>query len=298
MRVFLANHQGPILLIAFTNHALDHLLRSVLRADITTKIVRLGSRSSDEEIGAFSLESLERFDPASDSDNRSVNRAYGEMRNVESELKEHLEQLHLGELSEETIVKYLELFHPDHIDEMKSPNPFVHLIRSREEGWTEVTRKGTQDSLYQYWARSEDLQWISKFQEVQKKQVPVVANRFALLNLEGDQHGNRPEESQVLIEDNHPILETEEQYGLRIFLKVAGLRSLPSVPNSNRPLTQLIQESKVWEMSPQERKRIVLFWKTGARDHFIEQHRDVFSDLKERFETAKQAYDEVRDQVS
>lgn len=295
MRVLLANHRGPILLIAFTNHALDHLLLSVLKANITSKIVRLGSRSSDEEVGEYALENLEKMDPASDSDNRSLYRAYGEMRSVESELKEHLEQLHADEASEEDLIEYLELFYPEHVDEIRHPSQFIRLIRPHEEGWTEVTRaRGTQDTLYQYWAHSKDLQWISNCQEIQRKQVPVAANRFALLKPERDGSEDESDESK---DDDDLIFETEEQYNLRVLLENAGLRSLPPLPTSNRPLDQLIQEPKVWQMSISERSRISRFWKTEAKKHFIQRHRDIFSHCKDQFESAKQRYDEVRDQM-
>ncbi|KAJ7346800.1 hypothetical protein DFH08DRAFT_869366 [Mycena albidolilacea] len=49
LQVLLANHVRLILMIAFTNHALDHMLTSVLDAGITNKVVRLGSRSADEK---------------------------------------------------------------------------------------------------------------------------------------------------------------------------------------------------------------------------------------------------------
>ncbi|CCA73010.1 related to ECM32-DNA dependent ATPase/DNA helicase B [Serendipita indica DSM 11827] len=295
MRVLLANHRGPILLIAFTNHALDHLLLSVLKANITSKIVRLGSRSSDEEVGEYALENLEKMDPASDSDNRSLYRAYGEMRSVESELKEHLEQLHADEASEEDLIEYLELFYPEHVDEIRHPSQFIRLIRPHEEGWTEVTRaRGTQDTLYQYWAHSKDLQWISNCQEIQRKQVPVAANRFALLKPERDGSEDESDQSK---DDDDLIFETEEQYNLRVLLENAGLRSLPPLPTSNRPLDQLIQEPKVWQMSISERSRISRFWKTEAKKHFIQRHRDIFSHCKDQFESAKQRYDEVRDQM-
>jgi len=48
-------------MIAFTNHALDHLLGNILDAGITEKIARLGSRhSAHERIVPFSLEYLEK----------------------------------------------------------------------------------------------------------------------------------------------------------------------------------------------------------------------------------------------
>ncbi|CAK9783070.1 unnamed protein product [Cutaneotrichosporon oleaginosum] len=50
LRVLFANKAGPVLLLAFTNHALDHIIRAIHDADVTKDIVRLGSRSKDEVV--------------------------------------------------------------------------------------------------------------------------------------------------------------------------------------------------------------------------------------------------------
>jgi superfamily I DNA and/or RNA helicase len=60
LRVLFANNAGPVLLLAFTNHALDHILRSIHDGEVTRDIVRLGSRSKDEVISEYSLESVSR----------------------------------------------------------------------------------------------------------------------------------------------------------------------------------------------------------------------------------------------
>ena len=61
------------MVIALTNHALDHIVRDVYEAGITKNIVRIGSRSKDEVISEFSLDSLERTQPKG-----ALNRRIGE----------------------------------------------------------------------------------------------------------------------------------------------------------------------------------------------------------------------------
>lgn len=51
----------PIVLLAFTNHALDHILRSIHENGVTENMLRLGSRSKDEVVAQYSLESVERI---------------------------------------------------------------------------------------------------------------------------------------------------------------------------------------------------------------------------------------------
>jgi hypothetical protein len=51
---------GPVLLLAFTNHALDHILHAVHDAGITENIARLGSRSKDEVVSQYTLDNIRR----------------------------------------------------------------------------------------------------------------------------------------------------------------------------------------------------------------------------------------------
>ena len=90
LRVVIANKAGPVLMIAFTNHALDHMLRSVLDARITQKIVRLGSRSADERIAEFSIEHVESV--AGRSRLLSAFSTYRRaLRDVEDEIKKFMD---------------------------------------------------------------------------------------------------------------------------------------------------------------------------------------------------------------
>jgi hypothetical protein len=50
---------SPIVLLAFTNHALDHILRAIHDNNVTHDMIRLGSRSKDEVVSQYSMESLE-----------------------------------------------------------------------------------------------------------------------------------------------------------------------------------------------------------------------------------------------
>lgn len=57
--------QGPILVLAYTNHALDQFLTALLR--VTSKIIRMGSRSEDPKLKAMSLRSFrDEYGPLDD----------------------------------------------------------------------------------------------------------------------------------------------------------------------------------------------------------------------------------------
>ncbi|KAG9057264.1 hypothetical protein FS842_007802 [Serendipita sp. 407] len=88
LRVLVRNRVGPILMVAFTNHALDHLLESVLKNNITRKIVRLGGRSQSEALQPYLLDKVERFQASYLQ--RGVNSAYGEMKRAEEAFEENM----------------------------------------------------------------------------------------------------------------------------------------------------------------------------------------------------------------
>ena len=84
MRVRSLSYRSTVL-IAYTNHALDHMVTSVLDARITEKIVRLGTRSADERIAQYTLDKLEKL--ASEAVlNRSMKRQYAKMKKLEEAL--------------------------------------------------------------------------------------------------------------------------------------------------------------------------------------------------------------------
>ncbi|CAI2200289.1 4537_t:CDS:2, partial [Funneliformis geosporum] len=63
MKVLLAQQNsntrlGPILTVCFTNHALDQFLEHLLDDNITTNLVRIGSRTKSEKVKPFNLEEI------------------------------------------------------------------------------------------------------------------------------------------------------------------------------------------------------------------------------------------------
>ncbi|KAL9937163.1 hypothetical protein V8E36_003572 [Tilletia maclaganii] len=58
LKTLVRSGAGPILIVSTTNHALDGILCKVLDSRATDKIVRLGSRVSDERLEKFSLQKL------------------------------------------------------------------------------------------------------------------------------------------------------------------------------------------------------------------------------------------------
>ncbi|KAI0332312.1 P-loop containing nucleoside triphosphate hydrolase protein [Cubamyces sp. BRFM 1775] len=169
LRVLITNDVGPILMIAFTNHALDHMLRSVLDADITKKIVRLGSRSVDERIAEFSIENMENV--AGRTRLSSVYSSYRwALRNVEQEIKEFMQDFFRTDVDVNDLLKYLAIACPIVDESIKNPPPWIEALHGfqeaeKDEGWHVAGRDGkasspSTDSIYEFWLTGRDISFL------------------------------------------------------------------------------------------------------------------------------------------
>lgn len=206
-------------MIAFTNHALDHMLCSVLDANITHKIVRLGSRSSDERISQYSIETLEMADGQSRLDRTFSNRRR-ELKNVQEDIRKLMNQvLNLDiESDSSEIMKYLSLFHPEHHEYLAHPPDRVSSLRLYDNRdvdggvWQVQGRKGKrhiQDtSFYAYWRDCGDLELVDAVvdgsyagQNMTPEPKEVLAkNQFDLIDVEP--HGESTDEDETSTGDS------------------------------------------------------------------------------------------------
>lgn len=167
LRVLLDNEVRPIVMIAFTNHALDHMLSSVLDTGMTKKMVRLGSRSADERIAKFSIEKMETVQGRSRLD-RTFN-YHRELKNVEEEVKKLMTDFLKVDIASNRIAAYLELQYPEHHEHIINPPSWILMIKATnmedsDGSWQRVGRNGQCDnmdtSMYAYWMSCEDLRFV------------------------------------------------------------------------------------------------------------------------------------------
>lgn len=208
LRVLIQNRAGPILMIAFTNHALDHMLRSVLDAKITQKIVRLGSRSADERIAEFSLENMENVAGRSRLSSAFSNYRWA-LRDVEKEIKDFMESFFREDVDTDDLLQYLTFQAPALADSIQYPPEWVmalyELQRTEKDGtWHTAgrTKPGRldpdDDSLYGFWVRGGDVEFLHSTHRAlhyrppplpsqlvrPQQQPPRPANAFELLAVE------------------------------------------------------------------------------------------------------------------
>ncbi|KAG6903063.1 hypothetical protein C0995_006250 [Termitomyces sp. Mi166 len=188
----------PILMIAFTNHALDHLLTGVLDAGITNKIVRLGGRSVDERIKKFSMEEIEQIAGRSRLD-RSFARDYRALKDIEKEIQKLMQKFSQTVVPSDTITDYLAIQYPEHSEHIKFPPSWISAIfavslADGDAGWQTVGNQATTEgvrNIYSFWQRGADLEFLSRMSRPQPPVEPLPqpeafppVNKFALLKEE------------------------------------------------------------------------------------------------------------------
>jgi hypothetical protein len=166
IRVLVKNKISPILLVAFTNHALDHMLNGILDADITENIIRLGSRFSvDERLSKYSLDKIER-DEGKSRLGSSGKGAYREMKLLENEMKKLMAEISSHKVPIAHIEQYLSFTYPHHHGELFTHAPsWIQAIAPKAsdfaEGWKTVGDSPEQaQSIISFWLKGRDLHFL------------------------------------------------------------------------------------------------------------------------------------------
>lgn len=288
-------------MIAFTNHALDHLLGNVLDAGITNKVARLGSRSADERIASYSLEAMERTG-GNRMHGRNIFQIRRNMRDIEDEFAEVVGTLNGSSVDSEDLLMWLDLHHPGQSQELTNPPKWVDLLRSERHGWKSATsrRKGKQaksstgfnETEYGFWLNGLDLDFLEPPVVPGGHAGPgegdVPANRFEILGIDGGDDGGDESLSQ----------EAKYRENLYDWFTSHELPDVPDPPTSDRSLDILIYDDDVWDMSRSERRKLSQHWESSARAFGFESHVEDFKDLKRKHAELQQQLNAYNSEVS
>ncbi|KAG6900492.1 hypothetical protein C0993_009802 [Termitomyces sp. T159_Od127] len=334
----------PVLMIAFTNHALDHLLTGVLDAGITNKIVRLGSRSSDERIKKFSIEEIEQIAGRSRLD-RSFARDHRALKDIEKEIESFVQGLSQTAVSSDSVTDYLGIHYPEHSEHIRYPPSWIsaiHAVPSADEdaGWQKVRNEASAEgdrSIYSFWERAVDLEFLSRMNEHQlpadplprvRPEAPLAANRFILLEQEttdilGDNDDSdeedRPwlsswklteDESSTTVLPAQPVeshivpsrspsadsQKSDLKEPTKLF-SCHGCVQIPSIPDSNRSLDELLLGGDMWKFSAVERKKLHAYWEQQVRESIYYINVKNFERLRAKYMEALEVYDEGKNEV-
>ncbi|CDO69109.1 hypothetical protein BN946_scf185042.g11 [Trametes cinnabarina] len=293
IRVLFASKIRPIVLIAFTNHALDHMLTSVLDAGITDKLVRLGTRSSDERISQYTLDKLEKIAATTQMD-RAFKRQYATMKKLEEQMSEVMTSIRLPLVSWDTIETYLDIHYPEHADSFRMPPFWISdlssLMWAEEEQlgeWQEAKKKSSKKketvdgsvsrTLYGFWRAGKDLDFL---------QLPPAESRQSPKGKEIAP----PESAYVDLESS---LLTDRA----AFFEVLGFGgATPPVPITNRSLSALHSCANVWGMSAPERHRLADDWEQKIRRNAYASQLQHYNALRDEYKSACKDYEDMKDE--
>ncbi|KAI0088042.1 P-loop containing nucleoside triphosphate hydrolase protein [Irpex rosettiformis] len=172
LRVLLANGVGPVLMIAYTNHALDHMLCSVLDANITQKVVRLGSRSADERIQKFSIEAHEALAGKSRLPGAFASNHW-DVKAAEKEINRLMKDCLKPNFDTADLMRWIQVEYPEFYEDLMNPPPWIAVLHGfyresmqRDGGYIKVGKGGREevvdDSLHTYWLSGEDLVFLTQ----------------------------------------------------------------------------------------------------------------------------------------
>ena len=364
IRVLKANRIGPILLIAFTNHALDHMLLSILDADITKRIVRLGRRANDERVAQYSMETLEMVQVQSRLD-KTFSSQRRELKEIQEKIHDLMTKVLKLDIENDTdeIMKYLSSIYPEHFEYLSSPPLWVSNVKrfvlDDEDSageWQTAGRGGKahvlDQSTYAFWRNCFDLAFIHqitngfepwKSESPAETEVHAPQNAYSVLEVEVpcDSDSSDEEElsdtgslsEEVEVEESWKTVQLDQVSSIDPvilpvpptieppplfentkhdntigsadikdidgFFEALGFQYRPSVPYSDRPLEELLENvGDVWEMSGSERQRIHTFWVEQARVQLGETYMGEFERLRNRHASKLRQCNEGKEEVS
>ncbi|KDN37126.1 hypothetical protein RSAG8_10335, partial [Rhizoctonia solani AG-8 WAC10335] len=297
IRVLIKNQISPILLVAYTNHALDHMLKGILDADITKNIIRLGSRAAvDERLASFSLDEAEKISTKSRLD-RNINSAYREMRAAETEMSGLMDKITTRHVPQEHMEECILSLYPYHYEELFSNTPswistLISNAAEEDEEWETVGKPEQDLSVINFWATGRDLQFLEppKDDKSQTKK--------------GQKSGGGTSNSNkfgALAEDNASKkgkggLGAQHQAFLREFLSQHGTHQIPPIPHTIRSLEALKEDPMVWSMSLSERNTLYDTWYATASESIRESQIEDFENVRKKHAAAKKSFEEIKEQ--
>ncbi|KAG8704206.1 hypothetical protein FRC08_002369, partial [Ceratobasidium sp. 394] len=287
IKLLVQNAVMPIVLMAFTNHALDHMLLSVLDS-VTTNIARLGSRSSDERISQFSLDKLTRD---STEHKGAIGSKWRDMKEAEDEMGDLMNSMVKKHVPRQDMNTTVLLDYPEHYDNIFTPPRWIGALYIEHTGedsrWDVANNKRRgKPSKLEFWRDGQDVNWLSLPDPKHEAANPKGANRYAGID---DKNGGNSVGHQRQIRKHR----TEQL----VFLRKHGQLSIPPVPSTNRPLEALEKDVRVWSMSVPERQRLFQHWKTAALERMGDSRLNDFLRLRDDHAQARQEYQNIKDQV-
>ncbi|KAG0374707.1 hypothetical protein BGX24_010062 [Mortierella sp. AD032] len=265
MRVLLHNKQamnsGPVLVICYTNHALDQFLEHIVGKGYT-KIVRLGSQSKSQILQEYNLKSIMARRTKPYAARRVLAEAFEASDQAAQNIRHLTLALKSGYFEWEYVKEYLSMENPKQCHQFEDPpSPVVWRDEDDEEMLSSRSYLDGENA-YERWATGKDIvekrRWNRHVDDKNRKGARST-NIFA-----------------SLVEDPNETMATRRY----------------EIPSTERPLSLL--SGDVWSMSMVERRRLIESWSPEII-HSIEEELELHhQSLRASEERKYSGYDELR----
>ncbi|NWU77785.1 ZNFX1 protein, partial [Onychorhynchus coronatus] len=252
--------KSPILIVCYTNHALDQFLEGI-HSFQKHGIVRVGGRSSSEVLQQFTLKELRKFCDVKYDLPEHLYRAYGnitsEMAQAEQELREGVKQLECttyGVLHERYLEAYIEPQHWASLMKGLGDKKFYYNAFSKHSMILEWLGLGlsvfTQNDEENIWAENPDVQqegeeeWEGEAEEELLK-IPEMADLIEAERMIEDEKAAKPGRRKE-----------EEAVHHRAVHQLARVMLAMQLEDREEGTSRLLQETMQWEISPAQRRKI------------------------------------------
>jgi len=248
-------------MIAFTNHALDHMLCSVLDAQITKKIVRLGRRASDERIAKYSIDTLEMAQKHSRID-QSFN-VRRELKKVQGDITNLMGRVLKADIDSSDVMRHISAYHSEHYNYFCNPPEWLSNVRTFMGDWVgedarEWRRAGPkgrsldQDtSNYGFWKECGDFAFVRQVtsghylpSKPTNNHNPLSQNTFSMLTVE-DVEEDQESESDLDLDDQDNTLDVEESWKDEQY-------AMPTDPSPDNYPTPITPENASMDPTPDD----------------------------------------------
>jgi hypothetical protein len=321
----LLTHFGQVL-IAFTNHALDHMINSVLDAGITQSIVRLGSQSKDERVAQYNLAKLEALG-GRNGPTRAYGRSFAAVKELEEKMKNVMDAIQLPRLSSEKLMEFLDIWYPEICSSFESP-PFwiAHRFSMAQEDeeesgeWTTVANKkdkgrGNADAelsgIYGFWKEALDIQYLYAAEREAAATSRAASERsdgtpsIGSSSSDGEKDSTPPNglSTSKVTDDSQSVplqatMEVPNVDQFTAFFSALGFgEDRPPIPSSSRNIDTLLSQASVWGMSPQERLLLAEHLEAEIRDLAYKSNLEEFEVLRKRYGEACEELSNVKNEV-
>ncbi|KAG9045578.1 hypothetical protein FS837_006065 [Tulasnella sp. UAMH 9824] len=297
LRVLISNRIRPILLIAFTNHALDNIITHVLDKGLTKNIIRLGSRSSEETVSEYTLETIMRAKPRMQAD-KSAGRAYAKMMTIQEEMSKLMFKVVGSWTKEQDLKPYLQRTFPKHYASLFKPPSWIQKLYEDWKGWQTSTKKGSQRRfMADFWRFGEDNAFLTPPPPSASANDSQGNRDSGRSNKRSTRRYNVLDESDAVAkpDDGKSELQDWQAHMTDHFAKLK-IYHIPPIPATNRPLDQLLKIYDVWSMSTEERKKLYAHWHNQIRELGRDPQKAEFKRLKKRHAEARNTWSDMMDQ--